>query len=369
MDIQKAQELLEKHRAGTLTPKEKLWLDHWYLELEASQPEADHSSDLVAKQKQVFARIDETIRPRTIMLWPRITAAASILIALGAGTYYFTHKEQQQMVVNQQPVKTDILPGTNAATLTLANGQKIVLTKTMTGQLAVQGQTKVQMNNGGTVTYTGSTAETIYNTLTTKRKQQFPLVLSDGTEVMLDAESSITYPVAFNGTERKVKVTGQAYFKVVHNDKQPFAVEVKGQTIRDIGTEFNINAYDDEPVVKTTLVEGIIAVQYKQVSKTLKPGQAAILSEDILTIKPGDIEEATAWKNNLFHFTGTDLKPLMRQLARWYDVDVSYQGKIPKYEFGGDMSRNVKASEVFEMLGKYGLKVKLDGKNLIISAK
>lgn len=296
----------------------------------------------------------------------RIAAAASVLIGLTIGGYFLLHKKPVQQQIAETEVR-DIAPGGNKATLTLANGQQIVLTKGMAGKLTVQGQTQIQMTNGA-VTYAGADDPIVaYNTLTTKRKEQFPLVLADGTEVTLDAASSITFPVAFNGKERKVKITGQAYFKVVHNDRQPFVVEVKGQTIRDIGTEFNINAYDDEPVVKTTLVEGSIAIAFNNHTDVLKPGQEADLSNNTITVKSGNIDEATAWKNNLFHFTGVDLKTVMRQFSRWYDVDVTYQGDIPEYEFAGEMSRNVKASEVFEALSRYGLKFKIDSKRVMVS--
>lgn len=298
--------------------------------------------------------------------WRRLAIAASVLLFLSTGAYFLLHKPQQaQQVAKNQ--KQDIDPGSNKATLTLANGQKIYLSKNSKGQLAVQGQTQIQTQNG-VITYDGKNDTLVaYNTLTTKRKEEFSLVLSDGTEVMLDAASSITYPVAFNGRERRVKITGQAYFKVVHNDRKPFVVEAKGQNIRDIGTEFNINAYDDEPVTRTTLVSGSIAVAYNNETRTVKPGQEADLANNKLSVRTGNIDEATAWKNHLFHFTGMSLQAVMRQFSRWYDVDVIYRGDIPDHAFAGEIPRDVKASEVFDALSGYGLQFQIDGKQVIIS--
>ena len=365
------QELAHKMKTVSLTDKEQAFFDTWY---------SSHA-DEVLELPEGYARNPTEIRDRILIklkqrvkaerksvvtiFWRRIAAAASILIFLSSGVYLIFHKQTIQQVVRNTVL--DIAPGSNKATLTLANGQQVLLTKNMTGRLAMQGQTLIQMNNG-TITYAGvKDSITAFNTLTTKRKEQFPLILADGTEVTLDAASSITYPVAFNGKERRVKITGQVYFKVVHDDYQPFIVEVRGQMIRDIGTEFNINAYNDEPVVKTTLVEGSIVIAVNDRTYRLKSGQEADLSNNILVVKSGNVDEAIAWKNNLFHFTGVDLRTMMRQFSRWYDVDVIYQGEIPDHEFAGEMSRNVKASEVFGALGRYGLNFKIDGKNIIVS--
>ncbi|MFD2871917.1 FecR family protein [Mucilaginibacter ximonensis] len=366
MDNEQLQALLRKQKNGTLTEVEQAILDTWYLKLSQTETTMVDTPDMERRLDAVWNNLQPRDRAKIVRMNIRRIAAAAILLII-AGAMFFKlrhHPEPVQALANH-----DFLPGTNKATLTLANGQKIVLSKNNKGQIAVQGQTSIQMQNG-TVTYAGDNDQIVAtNTLTTQRKEEFPLVLADGTEVMLDATSSITYPVAFNGKERRVKITGQAYFKVVHNDKQPFVVEVKGQTIRDIGTEFNINAYDDEPVVKTTLVEGSISVDYNQNLKTLKPGQEADLANNSLVVKAGDIEGATAWKHDNFHFTGNDVKTIMRQFSRWYDVDVTYEGEIPDHEFGGDISRNVPASKVFKHLAHYGLQFKVEGKNIIISKK
>ncbi|WP_158799071.1 FecR family protein [Pedobacter sp. L105] len=368
MDTEQIKDLIQKQQTGQLTDEEQAILDTWYLKLSQIETVKVNETDITNRLNAIWIGLDVNKKKlqKNYTLWPRIAVAASVLLMLSAGGYFLMHKLVTPQLTVQNQIH-EIAPGSNKATLTLANGQQIVLTKNMAGKLAVQGQTQIQINNGA-ITYAGANDPIIaYNTLTTKRKEQFPLILADGTEVTLDAASSITYPVAFNGKERKVKITGQAYFKVVHNDRQPFVVQVKGQTIRDIGTEFNINAYDDEPIVRTTLVQGSIAIVFNDQTNILKPGQEADLINNALMIKSGNIDEATAWKNNLFHFTGVDLKTVMRQFSRWYDVDVSYQGEIPDYEFAGEMSRNVKASEVFDALSRYGLKFKIDGKNIIVS--
>jgi ferric-dicitrate binding protein FerR (iron transport regulator) len=287
-----------------------------------------------------------------------IAAAASILIVCSIGLYFYQHHSQKP-ANNTQLVKNDVAPGRNQATLTLANGQKIILTKGLSGKLAQQGNTLVQVNKGNAIAYiapvaTNTTATIQYNTLSTARGEQspYPLVLADGTKVWLDAASSITFPTAFNGKERVVKITGEAYFEVVHNAAQPFKVSVKGQTIEDIGTAFNINAYDDEPTISTTLISGEAKVSSADYSVTLKPGHAAVSSTGQKTIKVKDanIDATMAWKNGKFIFESNKIGAIMRQVSRWYDVDVVYEGNVSNNDYIGTFSRYKNVSEVLSVL-------------------
>jgi transmembrane sensor len=343
---------------------------------ELEQPDNDSNNRdyeplLNSVYKDIQAKIHKDVqvsRP----LWYRIAAAASILLVLSAGGYFLVHKTTPAQIAQNQI--HDVKPGTNKATLTLSNGQKIVLTTTLSGKLAQQGNTNVIMTSGGEITYTQKEAaqtqiaEVAYNTLTTKRKEQFPLVLADGTKVWLNSSSSITYPVTFNGRERRVSITGEAYFEVVHNAAQPFRVAVSGQTVEDIGTEFNINAYDDEPVIKTTLINGSVKVSKNGKTAILKPGQQSTIHpiNNSIIVSDADVEEATAWKNGLTLFNDEDIQTIMRQVSRWYDVDVVYEGKIPNRHFEGGISRKSNLSSLLKILELNNIHFTVENHKIII---
>jgi ferric-dicitrate binding protein FerR (iron transport regulator) len=208
-----------------------------------------------------------------------------------------------------------------------------------------------------------------YNTLTTKPGEHYSLLLPDGTKVWLNAASSITYPVVFKGDERNVKVTGELYFEIVHNAKQLFRVAVKDQVVEDIGTHLNINAYDDEPAVNTTLLEGSIRVIKGNASAILAPGQQATMAPDDsrFQIKQVDGNEAVAWKNGYFYFDRADIKMVMRELARWYNIQIVYKGELPNKTFKGKVYRNINASEALRILSYFGAHFKIDGKTITVT--
>jgi transmembrane sensor len=375
-DTKRLQQLARKFLQGTISDAEQQELDDWFLSqhaLRENPKQVEFTED--EHRKAIFDRIQSEIRrssqQKTRSLWPRIAAAASVLILLSVGGYFLLHKKQlQQQFAQNQP--HDIAPGKNQATLILANGSKILLSKGLSGTLAQQGNMLISVNNASALTYTatGATGNNIvqYNTLSTTRGEEspYPLVLADGTKVWLNAASSITFPTAFNGRERKVKITGEAYFEVKHNAAQPFRVETKGQTIEDIGTEFDVNAYDDEPVIKTTLVSGSVKVSQNNRSVILKPGEAAVGME----VKAGNTEQATAWKKGLFSFKETNIEEVMRQLSRWYDVQVNYPQGVPHTVFTGEMHRDVNASQVLDILGYFKVHFQIvagtGGKQIIV---
>jgi len=327
--------------------------------------------DLEEKEATIYSAVSLHIQQKKVFrLWQPIGIAASLLIMMSVGGYFILNKKSSVAVVTQVH---DILPGTNSATLTLGNGQQITLRNKPKGQLAVQGNMAVVKTAEGILAYkaTGGSAdnEVQMNTVTTKRKEQYRVVLPDGTNVWLNAASSISYPTVFTGDDRRVSITGEAYFEVTHNAAKPFKVVSDGQTIEVLGTHFNINSYVDEPAIKTTLLQGKVKV-YNKESKdaiVLTPGQEASNNKSAIIVTNANADAAVAWKNNLFQFTGSDIKTLMRQFARWYDVDVIYEGKISEHdEFTGKISRNVKASAVFELLKRYQINVKVEGRKVII---
>jgi ferric-dicitrate binding protein FerR (iron transport regulator) len=322
-------------------------------------------------------------------------AAAAIMLLLGAGSYFWlnrSHPSPKAAMVQVKPApqpKNDVLPGGNKAMLTLGNGATIILDSAHTGALAQQGNTEVVKLNDGQLLYNQAAKKSgdafpidhsppTYNTLTTPRGGQYKLVLPDGSTVWLNAASSIRFPTAFTGNERSVEITGEAYFEVTKNPNRPFIVYFSSPNeggregaVKVLGTHFNINAYDDEESIKTTLLEGSVKVTNDVASATLKPGeQASIIptshtSQSILVHSP-DLEEVMAWKNGAFQFNGATIQTVMRQISRWYDVDVEYRGKSSLH-FAGTISRNVNISQVLEMLEKAGgIKTTIIGKKIIV---
>lgn len=315
--------------------------------------------------QQNYAALQHRInggRGKIIHLWPRIAVAASIAILLTTGSYFLVHRQPASPATAIQPgvFRNDVSPG-NKAILTLANGQQLTVAAIPAGQVS---NTSARKNEDGTLVYAKSnSAPDVYNTLTVPNGGgKHELKLADGTLVVLDAGSSIRFPVAFNGNERRVTVTGQVYFEVAHDVKKPFFVSVFGQTIEDIGTHFNINSFDS--IISTTLLEGSIKVG----QVILKPGQQAIQTINGQLSVSGTVDEEAvmAWKNDLFKFNHTDLHSVMNQLARWYDVDVTYEGPEKPYHFGGYLPRDGKLTSILKILELNGVKFSLDGRKLIV---
>jgi ferric-dicitrate binding protein FerR (iron transport regulator) len=294
---------------------------------------------------------------RTIW-WRWATAAAVFLLVAAAGYFLLSRKDIHRPEVTATPSyqKNDLLPGGNKAMLTLANGTRIVLDSAHNGQLASQGNMAIIKVSSGMLTYRAESrkqkaeSEVSYNTLSTPRGGQFQLVLPDGSKVWLNAASSIRFPTAFV-RERKVEITGEAYFEVAHNASMPFRVQAGNEIVEDLGTGFNINAYDDEPNVRTTLLQGSVRVSAGGKAELLTPGQQSRVSRDghIKLVDHVDMDEAVAWKNGVFSFDSTDIYNIMRQISRWYNVDIVFRDSLNVY-LDGNINRDVKVSRVFKML-------------------
>jgi ferric-dicitrate binding protein FerR (iron transport regulator) len=270
----------------------------------------------------------------------------------------------------------DIAPGGNKAILTLANGKKISLTDAKNGTIAQQAGIQVNKTKNGQLVYivgtasgpaagSGKAAEAAYNTIETPRGGQYQVVLPDGSKVWLNAASSITYPVVFNKNNRTVKINGEAYFEVIHHADAPFKVQTNNQTIEDIGTHFDVNAYNDEPNTKSTLLEGIVKVN----NITLKPGQQAVTTANQTKVVDADLEATIAWKNAMFRFDSEKLGTIMRQVARWYDVEVTYEDESLKDKsFGAVTTRFANASQLLHKLELTGVaKFRIEGKKIIVT--
>jgi ferric-dicitrate binding protein FerR (iron transport regulator) len=298
-------------------------------------------------------------------VWFRVAAAAAIIVVLSL-TYFMFNDHPVKPIVktkSQQQFKNDVLPGGNKAVLTLANGSQIILDSAGKGTLTQQGNTKIIKLDSGQLSYKSLNEkpdQILYNTISTPRGGQYQVVLSDGSKVWLNAASSLRFPTSFAGKEREVMLTGEGYFEVAHNSAKPFKVSVNGAEIEVLGTHFNINAYNDEATIRTTLLEGSVKIGKGSVSKTIRPGEQAQIENHGNSLNPKimiqavDVDAAVAWKNGRFIFHGNSIQSVMRQLARWYDIDVSYQGNLTDEEFVGviNRSRYENISEILDMLEK-----------------
>jgi transmembrane sensor len=264
-----------------------------------------------------------------------------------------------------------VLPGKYGAILTLADGKKLVIDSLNNGLIAQQNGSQVKLKNGE-LTYeaTGSGSESVtYNTMTTPRGRQFQLQLPDGTRVWLNAASTISFPTVFNGDKRIVNITGEAYFEVVKN-KRPFVVNAGNKAaIEVLGTHFNVRVYNDEAVMKTTLIEGAVRVSANRQNKTMRAGQQVQVqtNDQIILIDAADTDQAIAWKKGFFNFKGYDIKSMMRDISRWYDLDVVYESEPAPRSIVGEMERSFTLSETMATLKDLGIKYRLEGKKLIIS--
>ncbi|SDD82785.1 FecR family protein [Mucilaginibacter pineti] len=314
--------------------------------------------------------------PDNNRLWLKIGVAAALMVFTGIGAYLIANRQQQQLNKNNVARVShthDVLPGGNKAVLTLANGKTITLNSAQNGVLAQQGGASVYKTRNGQLVYGGGQNDaqeqaTAMNKVSTPRGGQYQLVLSDGSKVWLNAASSLSFPAVFMGKTRDVEITGEAYFEVAKNPNKPFRVKTNNTTVEVLGTHFNINAYTDEESIKTTLLEGSVKISNSKYASVLKPGQQASLTQtgQIKVIDDPEAEYAIAWKNGVFEFKDAGIETIMRQAARWYDVDVSYQGTIPTREFNGSISRNVKASELMGMLKYAGVNFKIEDKHITV---
>ena len=316
-------------------------------------------------------------QPPRIRRWVWAAACATLLLAAGA---YLWHKPAAKagIVKNVDHPKKKILPGKNGAVLTLADGSTVSLDSLGSGKIASQNGADIIVRQGKLTYSIGENAgsEIAYNTLTTPIGRQFHFQLPDGTEVWLNAASSIHYPTVFNGSERTVEMTGEAYFEVANNPARPFRVNVNQTArIQVLGTHFNVNAYGNEPVIKTTLLEGSIQFhagadlkQEKQMV-TLRPGQQsqlAIGTHRLAVENDVETENVIAWKNGLFNFNDASIRDVMNQLERWYDIRVSYEKNVPSIRFYGKMTKNIPLDDLLLILERSKVHFQIDGKRLIV---
>ncbi|TCC96437.1 FecR family protein [Pedobacter hiemivivus] len=373
----RAKALLAKYEAGECTEQEKALLESWHLSYPLDAVENISLDEQAQDLDQVWNMLQPETKPvtRKLTLWPKIAVAAAMIVVAGIALFFYL----QQLNPFQQTNKlaSDLLPGKNNAVLTLANGQKIILNETANGEIAKQEGISITKSEDGTIIYNidpsvpekkAQSGVLLYNTISTPRGGKYQLNLPDGSKVWLNAASMLKFPVVFAVNERRVELTGEAYFEVAKNKHQPFHVKTTKQDVEVLGTHFNVSAYRDENEVKTTLLEGsvkIIALSKQSNAKTsadviLKPGEQARLVESQLSVAKADIDEVMSWKNGMFEFNNCDLTSIMRQASRWYDVDVVYESEIPNVKFSGEVSRNVNASAFLDMLKYLDVKFSIE---------
>ncbi len=318
---------------------------------------------------------------RRIFSWQRVAVAAAIILMIGTGTYFLffnAGKNEIAKTVNPNPVQNDVAPGSFKARLTLADGSSIIIDSAALGQLTKQGNTSV-INKDGKLVYESEKGNgvVLYNTIATNKGETYSFILADGSKVWLNSASSVHFPVAFPGKERRIEFTGEVYMQVAKNPQQPFIASAKGLDVLALGTEFNINAYNDEENVNTTLIEGMVKVSTPQLSSStqnqnviLNPGQQTQLNRkgELTTAKNVDTDEIIAWKDGMFHFESADLKTILRQFARWYDVEVVYDGPVKNRKFFGIVKRNSTLKTVLEMLQDNNIVFHIEGKKLVVKS-
>ena len=287
----------------------------------------------------------------------RWVAAASVLLVLAAGAYWLLNRHETTGIAEKP---ADVQPGRKGALLTLADGSQVSLDTISNSTIALQGGAKAVVINGALFYEQNNGRDVVYNTMNTPKGRQYQLTLSDNTKVWLNAGSSIRFPTVFTGKERLVEITGEAYFEVAENRNMPFRVNADNRSeVEVLGTHFNVNAYKDETTVNTTLLEGSVRVRRSSSEAvTLKPGEQAIVADKIKVDNEADIDKVMAWKNGLFNFEGASLQEVMKQLERWYEIEVVFEGKVPDIQFGGMLSKGLTLNQLLDVLQS------LEGKDL-----
>jgi transmembrane sensor len=382
-------DLIEKYLEGQCTPAEKVEVEQWYEQYYDGDHvfyEGDTEKISVAAERSLLMireklnRADEFQYPNVVVMKPRWNlawVAASILLVCIGGYFLWPKSIVSKQNVHKLSVENIITPGKNKAILTLSGGKQIILSDAGNGKLIKQGNTQITKTADGQIIYQSTDQDNaiapadqiVYNTVTTPKGGQYQIVLPDGSHVWLNAASSITYPSNFSGKERLIQLTGEAYFEVAKNPEKPFKVNILGkQQIEVLGTHFDIEAYADDHKIMTTLLEGSVKLIYQNRQAILKPGQIAINDfEHDLIIKAADIEEVMGWKNGLFVLNDTNIKDVMKDASRWYDVDVEYRGNVTNKKLWGAMSRYKNITELLDNIATTSsLHYKIEGRRVIL---
>ena len=388
--------LAEKMMLGTITPEEQAVLEEWARQVPGDQLYwASGDANEGALKSRLLARIRETagleegheemetpVRRMPLVKPIRWAAAAVVLLLLTGGSYLFLHRPagMPSIAGTASLSKSGGAPGHDAAILTLSGGRQVLLDSTLQDTILTEGNNIIASAKGRLAYNPGSAAressspangEIIYNTLSTARGGQYQLTLPDGTKAWLNAASSIRYPTAFTGNSRSVTITGEVYFEVAVNPHRPFIVTAGATDITVLGTHFDVMAYNDESHLRTTLIEGAVRVHQGDQTTLLHPGEQARVNAEThrIAVKKVETGDAIAWVNGRLSLESDDIGTLMRQISRWYNVDLRYEGTPPNARLFGTINRNVNLSDVLAALGSYGIHARLSGTTIVISSR
>ncbi|CAL1517426.1 FecR domain-containing protein [Chitinophaga sp. MM2321] len=385
MEKEEALALIARYRNGTCTPEEKLLVESWYLEMAKTESMPEGQPDFEQINESIWnALIDHDARlihrknKRTIPFTPLKIAAAVLGFVLAAGTIWWF---LNPVIIPDVPqlAATDIGPASNKAILTLANGQQITLDSLHQGELSKLAGLSIQQSKNGKVTYTitkstitksdETTGEQL-NTISTPKGGQYEIVLEDGTHVWLNADSKITFPQSFTKLkERKVELIGEAYFEVTKNPTKPFTIQSNEQLVTVTGTHLNVCCYPKSENMQTTLAEGSVVVSLPKTGAhiNLSPGKQAIVTSHEILVKQVNPDDIIAWKDGLFVFVQTPLQQVLREISRWYNVEVDYSN-MPQISFDGEISRKIPLSEVLRSIEiSSNIKLKMEGRRIMIN--
>ncbi|MCX2584407.1 FecR family protein [Pedobacter sp. MR22-3] len=362
--------LYEKYLKGNCTPEEIEALQDYSDDFSLAAPEEISPEKVELLYSRLKLAIQDKERTKTRPLYWRISVAASIVLLLFAGLMYSLHSIQQAPALSLAKEVKPIYPGSNKAVLTLGDGRTIILNNAGNGEIASENGTQVRKDSDGLLSYqVGETIseELVYNTVSTPRGGQYSLILPDGSKVWLNAETKLKFPNRFVGDKREVDLDGEGYFEIAKNKQKPFFVKANGVSVKVLGTHFNVMAYKDEPVVRTTLVEGRVIMSAAGQSVYLILGQQGLFSKDGLMVSNADVEGDLAWKNGYFVFNDESLGTIMHKISRWYNVDIDMQ-TTNKLSYTGSVSRFKNIDEVLKVLSLTGtVKFKIEGRRVIVS--
>ncbi|WP_256004646.1 FecR family protein [Pedobacter deserti] len=381
------QDMLERYRQNTANKAEVEFLERYY---EAFEEGADlindhNESSYAFVRNEIKSTADKRIaalqsKGRVKRLWlGGVAAAVAVAIAVSVSAYFFADKSSEDLIAQVDELA---LPGGNKATLTLANGAQVVLTEAANGEIARQAGISITKTADGKIIYTvakaGADAEMdeataqLKNTITTPNGGEYTVVLPDGTMVKLNAASSLVFPTAFQGDERMVELSGEAYFEVAKNRQMPFRIKSGMQTVEVLGTHFNISAYDNEETMKTTLAEGSVKVSSGSYESIIVPGQQTLVNRQVagpVKKQAVNLDKELAWTNNQFVFEDDDIRSVMRKISRWYNIDIRYEGDLSDNTFSGGIFRSMRLSEVLKILKLQGFDFDVRGREITIRYK
>lgn len=348
--------LCEKYLKGDHTPEEEILIKNYQFEnglldeqlVNIDAADKERIRELLHHKLQASLRTQQT--PVIKMRRWLYAAAAAVLLFVAVGIQFINSNKKgqsNQVAITNNITKKDIGPGSDKAVLTLANGKKITLGDAQNGVLSKQGNAAISKSGNGIVISRSDEnkkpeADNAMNTIAIPRGGKYNITLADGTRVWLNSASALSFPATFTGTERRVVLTGEAYFEVAKNKTMPFKIDVNGkQVVEVLGTHFNISAYTDEQSISTTLLEGSVKINYKDKSTLIKPGQMAVNDQDKgVIVMQANIEEVMAWKNDSFIFNNESITSIMKKISRWYDVDIVFKGDMTNINLYGNFSRS-----------------------------